>query len=49
MTTRIGEAGMKNDQPYASVEEQRATLPTAGFAGVEQIMLKDGPVPHGTS
>ncbi|MEN3292410.1 MAG: hypothetical protein V7642_1663 [Burkholderiales bacterium] len=34
--------GMKNDQLYMSVEEQRQALVFAGFARVEQLMLQGG-------
>lgn len=37
-----GEGGMKNDQLYMSVEEQKEALTLAGFLKVEQIMLKGG-------
>lgn len=37
-----GEDGMKNDQLYMSVDEQKEALTLAGFLTVEQIMLKGG-------
>lgn len=37
-----GEGGMKNDQLYMSVEEQKEALISAGFLSVEQVMLKGG-------
>ena len=42
----VGEGGMKNDQLYMSVAEQRDALLVAGFARVEQVMLKGGLVLH---
>lgn len=39
-----GENGMKNDQLYMSVEEQRQALVSAGFLDVEKLMLKGGMV-----
>ena len=41
-----GEGGMKNEQLYMSVEEQRSALLGAGFAKVEQLMLKGGLILH---
>ena len=42
----VGEGGMKNDQLYMSVSEQRDALLVAGFAQVEQVMINDGLVLH---
>lgn len=42
----FGEGGMKDDQLYMSVEEQREALLNAGFATVEQLMLQGGLVLH---
>lgn len=44
-----GDGGMKNDQLYMSVAEQRDALLTAGFNQVEQIMIKGGLVMHRAS
>lgn len=41
-----GEEGMKDDQLYMSVAEQRDALLTVGFVGVEQRLLKGGLVLH---
>ena len=41
-----GEGGMSNDQLYMSVTEQRQALLSAGFATVEQVLLKSGLVLH---
>lgn len=41
-----GEGGMKNEQLYMSVEEQRAALLSADFTLVEQVLLKGGLVLH---
>ena len=41
-----GEDGQKNEQLYMTVEEQRAALLGAGFAQVQQLMLKGGLVLH---
>lgn len=41
-----GEGGMKNDQLYMTVEEQKAALASAGFSKVEQLLLKGGLVLH---
>lgn len=41
-----GEGGMKNEQLYMSVEEQRLALLGTGFSKVEQLMLKSGLVLH---
>lgn len=41
-----GQGGMKNDQLYMSVEEQRQALVAAGFVHVKQLMLKSGMVLH---
>ena len=37
-----GDGGMKNDQLYMSIEEQRVALAEAGFARVEPLLLKRG-------
>lgn len=37
-----GAGGMKNDQLYMTVEEQRVALQDAGFARVEPVLLKRG-------
>lgn len=37
-----GDGGMKNDQLYMSIDEQRAALVDAGFARVEPVLLKRG-------
>lgn len=42
----VGEGGMKNDQLYMTVEEQKAALASAGFSKVEQLLLKGGLVLH---
>jgi SAM-dependent methyltransferase len=42
----FGEDGMKNDQLYMTINEQRASLLSAGFSSVEQLFLKDGMVLH---
>ena len=44
-----GEGGMKDDQLFMSVEEQRAALFTAGFVSVEQLVHKGGMVLHRAS
>jgi SAM-dependent methyltransferase len=44
-----GEGGMSNDQLYMSVAEQAAALEAAGFARVEQVLLKGGLVLHRAS
>ena len=44
-----GEGGMKDDQLFMSVEEQRAALHAAGFAKVEQLLHKGGMVLHRAS
>lgn len=41
-----GEGGMKNDQLYMTVEEQKAALVSAGFSKVMQLLLKGGLVLH---
>ena len=38
----FGEEGMKNNQLYMTVEEQRTALHDAGFADVRQLFLKGG-------
>jgi len=42
----VGEGGMKNDQLFMSIDEQRAALLDAGFAALEQLMLEGGLVLH---
>lgn len=42
----VGEDGMKNDQLYMSVAEQRDALLVAGFTQVEQLVIKGGLVLH---
>ena len=42
----FGEGGMKNDQLYMSVEEQKQALLAGGFTSVKQVMLKGGLVLH---
>lgn len=37
-----GPGGMKNDQLYMSIDEQREALQRAGFARVEPVLLKRG-------
>jgi len=44
-----GDGGMRNNQLYMSVAEQREALLAAGFNQVEQIMIKGGLVMHRTS
>ncbi len=41
-----GEGGMTNDQLYMTVVEQHQALVSAGFVGVEQLLLKGGLVLH---
>ena len=41
-----GEGGMKNDQLYMTVEEQRASLHTAGYTQVREVLRKGGLVLH---
>jgi len=45
----FGEGGMSNDQLYMTVAEQREALLSAGFAQVEQLLLKNGLVLHHAS
>lgn len=45
----VGEDGMKNDQLYMTVAEQREALIGAGFSRVEQLLLKGGVVLHSAS
>lgn len=45
----VGEGGMKNDQLYMTVSEQRDALADAGFAKVEQLLLRGGLVLHRAS
>ena len=42
----LGDGGMKNDQLYMTIEEQRSALLNAGFKSVEQLMLQGGLVLH---
>jgi len=42
----VGEGGMKNEQLYMTVAEQKAALANAGFSKVEQLLLKGGLVLH---
>ena len=42
----VGEGGMKNDQLYMSIAEQRDALLVTGFAQVEQVVIKGGLVLH---
>jgi len=42
----LGEGGMSNGQLYMTAEEQRQALLSAGFAQVEQLLLKGGLVLH---
>lgn len=42
----VGDGGMKNDQLYMTVTEQREALIGAGFSRVEQLLLKGGLVLH---
>jgi len=44
-----GAGGMTNDQLFMSVDEQREALLKAGFAQVEQLLLKGGMVLHRAS
>jgi SAM-dependent methyltransferase len=44
-----GEGGMKDDQLFMSVEEQRAALKAAGFVRIEQLLHKGGMVLHRAS
>jgi SAM-dependent methyltransferase len=41
-----GEGGMRNEQLYASVQEQRQALLNAGFLSVVEILRKGGMVMH---
>lgn len=41
-----GEGGMKNDQLYMSIAEQKGALAQAGFLKVEQLLVKGGMVLH---
>ncbi|RQO54367.1 class I SAM-dependent methyltransferase [Paucibacter sp. KBW04] len=41
-----GEGGMSNDQLYMTVAEQAAAFASAGFAKVDQVLLKGGLVLH---
>ena len=42
----VGEGGMKNDQLYMTIEEQRDALFAAGFDMVESVLVKGGLVLH---
>lgn len=42
----FGEGGMTNDRLYMTVDEQREALRAAGFASIEQLLLKGGLVLH---
>ncbi len=42
----VGEGGMKNEQLYMTVAEQKAALANSGFSKVEQLLLKGGLVLH---
>ena len=42
----FGEGGMSNDRLYMTVDEQRAALLAAGYAQVDQVLLKGGLVLH---
>lgn len=42
----FGDGGMKNDQLYMTVAEQRAALFSAGFSTAEQLLLKESLVLH---
>jgi SAM-dependent methyltransferase len=44
-----GDGGMKNDQLYMSIDEQRQALVSAGFKHIEQIIEKGGLVLHRAS
>ena len=41
-----GEGGMKNDQLFMTVEEQREALHVGGFSHVAQVMIKGGMALH---
>jgi cyclopropane fatty-acyl-phospholipid synthase-like methyltransferase len=41
-----GEDGMSNEQLYMTVAEQKAALESAGYASVQQVLLKGGLVLH---
>ena len=45
----VGEGGMKNDQLYMTVAEQREALIAAGFTTVKLLLLKGGLVLHSAS
>lgn len=45
----FGEGGMKNNQLYMSIEEQRVALQTAGFSQVTSLMQNGGLVLHRAS
>ena len=42
----VGEGGMKNDQLYMTIEQQRDALLAAGFNVVEPVLVKGGLVLH---
>jgi len=42
----VGEGGMKNDQLFMTIDEQKQALITAGFSSVKQLMVKGGLVLH---
>jgi ubiquinone/menaquinone biosynthesis C-methylase UbiE len=42
----FGPGGMSNDELYMTVDEQRASIESAGFASVRQILSKGGMVLH---
>jgi SAM-dependent methyltransferase len=41
-----GEGGMRDDQLYMTVAEQKAALEFAGYASVDRVLLKEGMVLH---
>ena len=45
----FGDSGMKNDQLYMTVTEQKQALIEAGFTSVKQVLLKGGLVLHNAS
>lgn len=44
-----GDGGMQNQELYMSIEEQRCSLKSAGFARVEQVFVKGGLALHRAS
>jgi len=42
----VGDGGMKNDQLYMTIAEQRAALAGAGFSDVQEILCQGGLVLH---